>query len=211
MNMNTTKAIEDARRDNEETVKSYERCAEDYAETTRGEPTGVRAEMFNAFMASLEHGARVLEIGSGPGWDADRLEAKGFHVDRTDVTQAFIDYHSKRGKQIRRLDVINDEIEEGYAGILCLYVLQHIARSLTDDVLRKLSSALYANGALLIGLREGEGDAREVGTSSGVYHLTLWPQDEFIARLARVRLITQRHHTFSGNDGEWLILLARKQ
>jgi len=209
--MATTKLIEAARRDNEETVKSYESCVDDYAETTRAEPRGVRAEMFQAFIAAMKSGAQILEIGSGPGWDADRLEAKGFEVDRTDVTQAFIDYQAKRDKQIRRLDVIADDISNRYDGLLCLYVLQHIARPLIDDVLRKLSNSLHSNGAALIGLREGEGDVREVSSGSRVYHLTLWPRDEFIARLARVGLITQRQHTFSGNDGEWLIVLARKR
>jgi hypothetical protein len=211
MNKSDSKVIEEARLDNRETVRSYESCAEDYAETTRSEPSGVRAEMFRAFIRSLDRGARVLEIGSGPGWDADRLEAEGIRVERTDATQAFIDFQSRRGKRITRLDVINDHIEEQYSGILCLYVLQHVARPLIDDVLAKFSRALCAGGAVLVGLREGRGDVREVGTNSGVYHITLWPQSEFIDRLAHAGLIVEQCHTFSGSDGEWLIALARKQ
>jgi hypothetical protein len=211
MNASDSKLIEDARRDNHETVKSYEGCAEDYAKTTRGEVLGVRADMFQAFIGSLPRAARVLEIGSGPGWDADRLEAEGMRVERTDVAQSFIEFQSNRGKRITRLDVINDDIQERYNGILCLYVLQHIARPLIDEVLAKLSNALYTGGTFLVGLREGNGDVREVGTSSGVYHITLWPQSEFIDRLKRAGLICEQSHTFSGSDGEWLIVLARKQ
>ncbi|HVF16479.1 MAG TPA: methyltransferase [Steroidobacteraceae bacterium] len=211
MNTSDSRVIEEARRDNHETVKSYEGCAEDYADTTRSEPTGIRAEMFQAFIESLVSGARVLEIGSGPGWDADRLEAKGIRVERTDVTQSFIDFQSKRGKRVTRLDVINDAIEEQYDGILCLYVLQHVARPLIDDVLAKFSRALHLHGTVLIGLREGTGDVREVGTSTGVYHISLWPQREFIDRLARAGLVAEQSHTFSGSDGEWLIVLARKR
>ena len=211
MNKTDSESAEEARRDNRETVKSYETCADDYAETTRNEPSGIRAEMFEAFILSLVPRAHVLEIGSGPGWDADRLEAKGIRVERTDVTQSFIDLQAKRGKKITRLDVINDEIRAQYDGILCLYVLQHIARPLIDDVLAKFSKALHVGGTVFVGLREGSGDVREVGTSSGVYHITLWPQSEFIDRLARAGLVTERSHTFTGSDGEWLIVLARKR
>jgi 2-polyprenyl-3-methyl-5-hydroxy-6-metoxy-1,4-benzoquinol methylase len=211
MNETDSKAIEQARRDNDATIKSYESCAEGYAETTRGELSGVRAAMFDAFVQSLDPGASVLEIGSGPGWDADRLEAHGIRVQRTDVTLGFIEYQSRRGKSITRLDVINDDIQDRYDGILCLYVLQHIARPLMDEVLAKFSRALYVGGAVLIGLREGSGDVREVGASSGVYHITLWPQREFIDRLARAGLLTEQRRTFSGSEGEWLLVLARKQ
>jgi Methyltransferase domain len=211
MNASNSKVLDDARRDNRETVKSYEGCAEDYAETTRGEVSGVRADMFQAFIRSLPRTARVLEIGSGPGWDADRLEAEGIRVERTDVTEGFIEFQSRRGKRMTRLDVINDEIHEQYNGVLCLYVLQHISRPLIDEVLAKLSNALYTGGTFLVGLREGNGDVREVGTSSGVYHITLWPQSEFIDRLQRVGLVCEQSHTFSGSEGEWLIVLARKQ
>jgi SAM-dependent methyltransferase len=199
-----------ARRDNRETVSSYERCADDYAHSTRGEPSPAQSQLFRAFIQRVGRGARVLDVGSGPGWDADRLEAEGIEVQRTDVTQAFIDFQLQRGRRITRLDVIDDDIPGQYKGILCLYVLQHIARPLIDAVLAKLSTALQPCGALLVALRQGSGELREVGASSGVYHVTSWQQNEFIGRLARAGLLTEQSHTFTDADGEWLTLLARK-
>jgi len=165
--------------------------------------------MLRAFTQAVGRGARVLEIGSGPGWDADRLEAAGIEVQRTDVTQAFIDLQAKRGKRITRLDVIDDPIPGQYDGILCLFVLQHIARPLIDAVLAKFSAALRPGGVLLVGLRKGSGEAREVGSSSGVYHLTLWQQSEFIDRLESAGLSAEQSQSFTGTDGEWLMVLAR--
>jgi 2-polyprenyl-3-methyl-5-hydroxy-6-metoxy-1,4-benzoquinol methylase len=202
---------DEARRDNRETVSSYETCADEYAESTRGEPYEAHAQMLDAFVADLAPGAHVLEIGSGPGWDADRLEARGVTAERTDVTQAFIELQRQRGKAIERLDVVNDEIPGRYDGIVCMYVLQHIARPLMDAVLAKLAAALRPGGVLLVALRQGSGEMREIGTQSGgAYHVTLWPKDEFIERLANAGLAVSRSRSFTGSDGEWLVVLARK-
>jgi 2-polyprenyl-3-methyl-5-hydroxy-6-metoxy-1,4-benzoquinol methylase len=200
-----------ARRENRETISSYERCAEQYAQSTRGDPSEIHSRLIHELIRRVGSAGRVLEIGSGPGWDADHLEAEGIDVVRTDVTQAFIDFQHTRGKRISRLDVIEDEIEGEYAGILCLYVLQHVARPLFDSVLRKLSAALSRNGVLLVALRQGKGHIREVSASSGVYHTTLWLQAEFISRLAHVALHAEQSHTFTDEDGDWLAVLASKQ
>ena len=54
------------RRDNRETVSSYERCADDYAQSTRGEPSEIQSQLLQAFIQSVGRSARVLEVGSGP-------------------------------------------------------------------------------------------------------------------------------------------------
>lgn len=202
---------DEARRDNRETVKSYESGADEYAETTRGEPFEAHAQLLDAFVHALGRGARVLEIGSGPGWDADRLEARKLEVERTDAAQSFIDVQRKRGKRVTRLDIVGDEIPGRFEGILCMYVLQHIARALIDSVLAKFAAALRSDGALLVALREGSGEMHEVGSDSGgVYHVTRWPKGEFIERLARAGFVTMQSRTFTGSDGEWMVVLARK-
>jgi 2-polyprenyl-3-methyl-5-hydroxy-6-metoxy-1,4-benzoquinol methylase len=93
---------------------------------------------------------RVLEIGSGPGWDADFLEGLGVRVHRTDVTQKFRDFQVERGRQVDALDVLSQEIAETYDGILMLCVLQHFERAELDGVLHKLVTALRDQGAMLL-------------------------------------------------------------
>jgi 2-polyprenyl-3-methyl-5-hydroxy-6-metoxy-1,4-benzoquinol methylase len=202
--------IAQAHRENRETVSAYELCAEGYALSTRDEPSLIHSRMISAFVQRVRRGGHVLEIGSGPGWDADRLEDEGIRVHRTDVTQAFIEFQRRRGKRIVKLDLIEDSIQEAYNGILCLYVLQHIARPLVDGVLEKLSASLQPKGTLLAALRQGRGELREVSSSSGVCHITLWSQSEFTDRLLRAGLTVERSEIFVDSDGEWLVVLARK-
>ena len=75
------------------TVSSYELIAADYARETAG---GGRSEP-QVRLAAVIPGGEVLEVGSGPGWDADALEDAGLRVRRTDVAQAFIDLQQARG------------------------------------------------------------------------------------------------------------------
>jgi SAM-dependent methyltransferase len=210
MSAKATHAGAQARRENRETVSAYERCAESYAQSTRGEPSSMHSRMIDAFVERVRSGGHVLEVGSGPGWDADYLESEGIRVHRTDVTQAFIEFQNRRGKRIAKLDLLNDGIQGCFDGILCLYVLQHIARSAMDEVLAKFSAALAPHGTLLIALREGEGELREVDSSSGVYHITLWPRPELITRLVRAAFTVEQAETFADSDGEWLVIVARK-
>src|SRR5215212_11677654 len=83
---------------NARTVESYEEIADDYAQETAGSRvlSGGLTHLAEAVPAG-----HALEIGSGPGWDADALEEAGLTVRRTDITQAFIDVQRVRGKARR--------------------------------------------------------------------------------------------------------------
>ena len=125
-------------------------------------------------------GARVLEVGSGTGRDADYLEARGAHVRRTDATPAFVALQAERGKHAERLDMLSDDLGGPYDAVLALCVLIHVERARTDAVLRRIADA--ARGVVLISVREGEGER------SGECHMTYWSRDAFAARLARAGL-----------------------
>ena len=47
-------------------------------------------------------------------------------VRRTDITQAFIEVQRDRGKQVDRLDAINDDLGGPYDAVVALHVLQHV-------------------------------------------------------------------------------------
>lgn len=147
---------------NARTVASYEVIAADYARETAG---GGLTESLALFARAVP-GPEVLEIGSGPGWDADALDEAGLRVRRTDITQAFIDFQAERDQHVDRLDVVADDLGGPYDGIVCLAVLQHVPKEQLPGVLARMSAALKAGGALLVAVRTGEGERWEVGAAS---------------------------------------------
>lgn len=195
---------------NQGTVASYELCAHDYAQDVGPEPSAFGAQALLSLVRVLPHSARILEIGSGPGFDADFLERHGMVVRRTDAAQAFVDYQSERGKPADKLDLITDGLGGPYHAIVAQYVLQHIDREKMDLVLSKVAGALLPGGYFLASLREGEGELNERGSSGLDYYVALWPPGEFAARLAQTGLEVQSVTSMAGKDGRWMTVLARR-
>jgi 2-polyprenyl-3-methyl-5-hydroxy-6-metoxy-1,4-benzoquinol methylase len=195
---------------NRRTVQAYEGYARQYAAAVPQEASGLAKEGIQRLAAIVSNGT-ILEVGSGPGWDADFAESLGLTVRRTDVTQTFREFQTERGKAVEPLDILVDEFGGPYDGVVALYVLQHIDRDQMGSVLGKVSQALKTNGVFLVSLREGEGDIWERSQKSGDYHVVLWSEANFIHSLAEAGLQVLWTERDADNDGDWLVLLAQKQ
>ncbi|RDZ26162.1 class I SAM-dependent methyltransferase [Lysobacter silvisoli] len=192
---------------NARTVAAYENCARAYAADVPP-PTGWAAESLQQLADGLPAGSRVLEIGSGPGWDADFLEQRGVQVHRTDVTVTFCDLQIERGKQAQVLDVLTDDIAGRYDGIAMLCVLQHFERPDLDVVLRKFAGALHAGGLALLSYPLGE-DEYWQKTDSGDYRVVRWTAAGLDRRLgaAGFTVVWDKEQQF--DSGPWRAVLAR--
>lgn len=195
---------------NQRTVAGYENCARDYAASVSSTPSASSEAALRQLAEATGRGKRVLEIGSGPGWDADFLESLGLDVHRTDATAAFRDFQRERGKRCDPLDLLADGIDGRYDGIAMLAVLHHFERAQLDAVLRKLAQALVAEGPLLLMYPEGDGDHWE-HDESGDYRRVLWTRDAMDERLARAGFTVAWASSFDGREGWWRSVLARRQ
>ncbi|MEO6604737.1 MAG: class I SAM-dependent methyltransferase [Aeromicrobium sp.] len=191
---------------NERTVESYELIAEDYASKTED------GHVLTAGLTQLANavpGGHVLEIGSGPGWDADTLEAAGLTVRRTDITQAFINLQRARGKTVDRLDAISDELGGPYDAVVSLHVLQHVEPDNFTLVLSKIATSLRPGGRFLVSIPVGEGITWEEGESGNKYFRVLRTEDELIADLAAVGLSMEWIERSAHEDG-WVCILTQR-
>ena len=190
---------------NARTIESYELIAEDYAAETAD--NCVMADAL-ARLAEAVPGGHVLEIGSGPGWDADVLEDAGLTVRRTDATQAFIDFQAQRGKEVDRLDAINDDFGGPYDAVVALAVLQHVPPSDLPSVLAKIAAAIRPGGQFLVAVPLGEEVGWEVGSSGNRYYVALRSEAEFLAELATAGLVPDWSELNPATN-RWLTVLAR--
>jgi len=194
---------------NDRTVAAYENYARRYAANVSPQPSESGASALRRLAAVLPSGGHVLDIGSGPGWDADFLEGLGVRVQRTDVTKSFRDFQAERGQQVDALDVLTDEIAETYDGILMLCVLQHFERTELDGVLHKLVNALKDQGAVLLSHPAGEEEFWE-HTASGDYRVVRWSSAALDERLRQSGFVVTWDKSEDADEGIWRTVLARK-
>ncbi|HEU4662680.1 MAG TPA: methyltransferase domain-containing protein [Dokdonella sp.] len=208
--MPPTTKIDSARSDaNRRTIEGYEACARDYAAAVDPTRSGVGEAALRRLASDVPGGARVLEIGSGPGWDADFLEALGVAVERTDAAASFRELQAARGHAVAPLDIVEDALPGPYHAIVALCVLQHVEREQLDDVLRKIAGALHPRGLFLASMREGEGECWE-SDESGDYRLVLWSVDALHARLHEAGFDLEWEARHRGR-GDWLYFVARRR
>lgn len=199
----------DATDENQRTVKAYDAYAERYAEVTRESHFESRDEALDLFMARVKPKGRILEVASGPGWDADLMESHGLTVRRTDISDGFIAVQAKRGKHVERLDLIADDLGGPYDGLVALYVMQHIARPLVDGVIARMADSLVPDGLLLVSFQLGDGERVEA-EPTGDYHIVMWAREEMDAILVRHGLEIVWDRTEDGREACWVTLVARR-
>jgi 2-polyprenyl-3-methyl-5-hydroxy-6-metoxy-1,4-benzoquinol methylase len=188
-----------------QTVHSYEGFARQYNGLVGDHPPPDVEDALRRLMQFVPIGGSVLEIGTGPGRDADFVESLGAIVRRTDATQAFLDLLAERGKKGELLNVMTDELGGPYDAVLALCVLIHVDREQTDVVLLKILYALKAGGAFLVSMRKGEGE------TSGNYHTVYWTRDLFAARLSKAGFQLEWDvDTVDSDDDAWVTFIARR-
>jgi SAM-dependent methyltransferase len=190
--------------DHEETIRYYERAGRHYATLIGPEPNAFRAAALQRLVEPLAPGEVVLEIGSGPGRDADHLETLGVPVDRTDAAETFLRLQAERGKRARRLDVTTDELGGPYGGVLALCVLMHVSRASMDRVLGKVAAALRPGGGFLVSVRAGEGETAPPAA------MAFWSREDFEARLRAADFVVEWFELeIDCGDDAWLTFYAR--
>ncbi|BCG80796.1 class I SAM-dependent DNA methyltransferase [Mesorhizobium sp. 113-3-3] len=186
-----------------QTISAYEDYADRYDAIVRHVPNEREQASLKRFVAIAGTSGRILEVGSGAGYDADFLEDLGVKVRRTDATKRFLELQAARGKHGELLDLLTDDLGGPYDAVLALAVLIHVPRDQIDQVLGKIARSLRPGGAFLVSMRNGDGEA------SGEYHTVYWRRDDFAARLEAAGLVLLRDDFNIGrNSEEWNTFLT---
>lgn len=199
----------DALARNRATVAGYDASVASYAAETDHAPTLDHLEALERLAAAVGPGGRVLEVASGPGWDADRLEAMGLNVRRTDLSEGFIAFQRDRGRTVDKLDLITGDLGGPWDGLVALYVIQHIGRELVEGVMGRIAAALRPGAALLMSWQEGEGEKTSVD-AEGTYQVVGWREADMVDCLARHGLVVDWRSLFKGREADWITVIAHR-
>lgn len=193
---------------NEVTLRTYQAAAAQYRAQT-STPAGALLDFLDRLAVLAPAGARVLELGSGPGLGAELLEQRGFAVTRTDGTPAFVEMMRADGHEAQLLDIRTDEFGGAYDAVVADAVLLHLTRTDFALALCKARAAVRDGGLLAITLKEGDGDEWHTRKLGLPRYFTYWREPELRAELTAAGWAVEWLGHVAGQLEPWLHVLAR--
>lgn len=190
-----------------ETIAVYDTRAGDYAKL---EPSEAPSDTLAAFIKTLPDGARVLDLGCGPGSSARHMVRAGCVVDALDASAEMIELASSiDGVTARQASFDDISGAAIYDGVWANFSLLHAARTDMPRHLAAIHTALKPGGLFHIAVKEGSGEGRDnLGR-----HYTYYTESGLTALLQTAGYSVGpyrrgRDKGLSGTDDNWISVTA---
>lgn len=160
------------------------------------------------FISLLDPGSDIYEIGTGSGYDAKRLESRGFTVHRSDVAKPFIEHLRSEGFDVIEHDILDSSVEPRQDAIFANAVLLHFDFNDIRIALSNIYKSLLDDGLLCIGMKIGDFEGwREKGLS-GKRYFKYWSVEGLEKELVAANFKVES--SFLSEDGTYSVITARK-
>jgi ubiquinone/menaquinone biosynthesis C-methylase UbiE len=178
-----------------DTGTSYDKIAEHYATEYFDELSRkpFDCELLTRFAQSLPAGARVCDIGCGPGHIARYLANRDLDATGVDLSATMVATAQRLSPELHFVhgDMLSLPFDDGwFAGVAAFYSLIHIERSLLPRAIAELYRVLAPEGRLLVTFHAGEGEIHRdewFGKTVAV-HVTLFTTAEMTKAMEQAGL-----------------------
>jgi 2-polyprenyl-3-methyl-5-hydroxy-6-metoxy-1,4-benzoquinol methylase len=172
----------------------YELHADEYSKSTVGLDM---SSVYERFSAEIRPGAHIADAGCGSGRDTKMFLQKGYRVTAFDGSAQMARVASiYTGQNCNALRFQDIQFEQEFDAIWACASLLHVPKREMIDVLRRLLTALRANGVIYASFIEGEGEREAAdfrlynsytqdsftalleGIGGGISRVTSWKSDE---------------------------------
>lgn len=193
------------------TLEAYQDCNDLYCAASPSAVAVPVAALLDALVDLIPPSGRVLEIGSGPGLEAQYLEQRGLVVDRTDATPAFVERLRREGHPARLLDVRKDDLGGPYDAVVANAVLLHLERAEAEKALAACLAGTRPGGVLALTLKEGDGESWSETKLGRPRWFVYWREAPLRRVLERVGWEVLDLRPVQGRTEGWLHALCRRQ
>ncbi len=193
---------------NDRTVASYEANAEEYIASRAPGQSEQYCKWIVDGLRGYPKAAKIFEIGTGTGYDADYLESLGYSVERSDVAQSFVDFNEKRGKTIAKFDVVHDDFSGVYDAIIAVNVMQHLNKDEFITAIKKVVKALSIDGQLFFSITIGNGEEEWHDDKGGARYFLNWGLENLkdVLEAAGLQVIYEKEVGYKN----WIDIIVRK-
>ena len=167
---------------NLKTLETYQSHFDRYIKDTASITTGFQKQWLEYVLSNVNKSARILEIGSAFGWDAEFIRGNGYtKLSVTDAFDAALDELGKKGFQAKKFNVLTDEMNETYDLIIASAVFLHFTATELSGVLNRIKKNLSAdNGLLAFSVKIGQGEEWSSHKMDAPRYFHYWLQDELV-------------------------------
>src|SRR5688572_16196889 len=192
------------------TINSYNDQVEEYVEKDSTDDVRTLAYWpgVQYFLDQLSQRQKILEIGSGTGADARRIESQGFDVQRTDIAEAFLNHMRSNGFNASYLDILEGIYEEQQTAVFANAVFLHFTSEQFQTATNNVLESLEEDGLFCIGMKLGDFEGwREKGLS-GKRFFKFWQLDDLRSSLEDAGF--ELMHSFTTPNEDFVVITARK-
>lgn len=187
---------------------TYDVIAPAFAEQTKNISSYVR-EAAAQFAAELGPGARVVDVGCGPGRDTVLLREVGLEVTGLDLSMGMLRVNGTPG--VVQADMRALPLHDGsVAGVWCQAAFLHIPKSEAATVLGEFVRVIRPGGLLYLSVQDGDGEGWEPVDYAPEHRRWFvgYREDELSALLDRAGLTVTGADHEAGVKRNWLVLRA---
>jgi SAM-dependent methyltransferase len=167
-----------------------------------------------AFRDRLAPGARLLEIGAGPGQDSAYFQDEGFAVVAADLSPAMVELCRSKGIEAHVMDFLHlDFPDDSFDAVYAMNCLLHVPNADLPTVLGAIRSLLRPGGLFFVGVYGGN-ESRE-GPIANDEHVPprffSWRTDDELLSFATAQFeVVDFHPVEHGPDHRYQSLTLRR-
>lgn len=180
------------------------------AYTTRGQVAD--SMHLEAFLAKLQKGASILELGCGGGQDSEYMLSAGFDVHPTDGTPEIAKAAQARlGIPVGTLLFENIDDTDRYDGIWANACLLHVPRPALPAIIGRIHAALKQGGVFYASFKAGEAEGRDMFDRYYNYPSKAWLEEVYGQfGWSQVQIEAQQGSGYDKLPTDWLHVTATK-
>jgi len=193
------------------TLQSYQNKTQAYIDGTPAADDVLKV-WIDECLELLPKNAKIFEIGSGFGRDAEYITQKGFDIECSDAVPNFVSLLRTKGYTARTLNVLTDDIDGSYDMVFADAVLLHFTPEEAAIATKKIHAALTDDGIFALRVKRGDGPTWTDAKLGEPRYFYLWqPEDlrQLLHSCGFEWLGFSENHT-SHNNADWIGVIARK-